>query len=151
MVWILVGVAGCVPRPRAWPSCTVFPVRINWGPSVAMDGSQIIDLLSRTHTCLWEWEGSLLSCRGFRLFPNWLIGGGEREDLSTVLRPGLMGGGLESKFGRGPRPFDRSGMSWSCLCLGYKWGVCVCFRGTQLGYIDSWIAVSTWRYDLAMV
>ena len=26
---------------------------------------------------------------------------------------------------------DRRVMGWSCLCLGYKWGVC--FRGTQLG------------------
>ena len=41
-----------------------------------------------------------------------------------MLRPGLKCGGLESKFGRGPRPLDRSGMSWSCLCLRYK-GACV--------------------------
>ena len=26
---------------------------------------------------------------------------------------------------------DRRVMGWSCLCLGYKWGMC--FRGTQLG------------------
>ena len=44
--------------------------------------------------------------------------------LSTILRPGLKCGGLESKFGRGPGPCDRSGMGWSCLCLGYKRGVC---------------------------
>jgi hypothetical protein len=53
------------------------------------------------------------------------IGGG----LSTALRPGLKRGGLESKFGWGPRPLDRSGTGG--LCLGYKRGVC--FRGTQLG------------------
>ena len=34
-------------------------------------------------------------------------------------------------FGRGLRPRDRRVMGWSCLCLGYKWGVC--FWGTQLG------------------
>ena len=42
----------------------------------------------------------------------------------SILRPGLKCGGLESKFGRGPRPLDRSGMSWFRLCLGYKRGVC---------------------------
>ena len=33
-------------------------------------------------------------------------------------------GGLESKFGWGPGPVDRSEMGWSCLCLGYKRGMC---------------------------
>jgi hypothetical protein len=65
---------------------------------------------------------------------------GKGGGLSTALRPGLKCGGLESKFGWGPRPLDRSGMGCSYLCLGYKRGVC--FRGTQLGYIDSRIAVS---------
>ena len=55
-------------------------------------------------------EGLLLSCRGFRLFPNRLIGGEDGGGLSTTLCLGLMCGGLESKFGRGPRPYDRSGM-----------------------------------------
>ena len=49
----------------------------------------------------------------------------------TALSPGLRSGGLESKFGRGPRPQDRRVMGWSCLCLGYKRGMC--FGGTQLG------------------
>jgi hypothetical protein len=61
---------------------------------------------------------------GFGSFwTDWLeagVGGG----LSTALRPGLKCGGLESKFGRGPRSLDISGMGWSCLCLGYKRGVC---------------------------
>jgi hypothetical protein len=69
--------------------------------------------------------------------------------LSTTLRLGLKCGGLESKFEQGPGPLDKSGMCWSCLCLGYKWGMC--FLGAQLGYIDSRIAVSTWRCDLAIV
>ena len=43
-------------------------------------------------------EGSLLSCRGFRLFLDRLIGGGDGRDLSTTLSPGLSCGGLESKF-----------------------------------------------------
>ena len=97
---------------------------VDWGSFVAVDGSQVIDLLSWAHTCLWERKGSLHSCRGFRLFPNLLIGGGKCGGLSTILRPDLKCGGLESKFGWGPRPCDMSGMGWSYLCLGYKWGVC---------------------------
>ena len=69
-------------------------------------------------------EGSLLSCRGFRLFPDRLIGGGDGGGLSTALSPGLRSGGLESMFGRGPGPHDRRVVGWSCLCLGYKRGVC---------------------------
>ena len=84
-------------------------------------------------------EGSLLSCRGFRLFPDQLIGDGDDgglsttlsligdgdgRGLSTTLSPGLRCGGLESKFGRGPGPLDRRVMAWSCLCLGYKRDVC---------------------------
>ena len=49
---------------------------------------------------------------------------GKGGGLSTVLRLGLKCGGLESKFRQGPRPYDRSGMVWSCLCLGYKQGMC---------------------------
>jgi hypothetical protein len=30
---------------------------------------------------------------------------------------------LESRFGQGLGPPDRSGMGWSCLCLGYKRGM----------------------------
>ena len=44
--------------------------------------------------------------------------------LSTTLSPGLRSGGLEFKFGRGPRPLDRRVVGWSYLCLGYKWGMC---------------------------
>ena len=49
-------------------------------------------------------EGSLLSCRGFWLFPDRLIEGGDGGGLSTTLSPRLRCGSLESKFGRGPRP-----------------------------------------------
>ena len=53
---------------------------------------------------------------------------GKGGGLSTILRSGLKCGGLESKFGRRPGPYDRSGMGWSCLCLGYK-------RACVLGYL----------------
>ena len=75
-------------------------------------------------------EGLLLSYHGFWLFLDRLIEGRDGRRLSTALSPGLMCGGLESKFGRGPRPLDRRVVDCSCLCLGYKRGVC--FRGTQL-------------------
>ena len=52
------------------------------------------------------------------------IGGGDGGGLSITLSPGLRSGGLESKFGRGPGPLDRRVVGWSCLCLGYKQGVC---------------------------
>ena len=68
---------------------------------------------------------------GSSSFSDQLIGGRDGGGLSTALSLGLRSGGLESKFGQGPRPHDRRVVSWSCLCLGYKWGVC--FRGTQLG------------------
>ena len=46
-------------------------------------------------------EGSLLSYRGFWLFPDRLIGGGDGGGPCTALSPGLRNGGLESKFGWG--------------------------------------------------
>ena len=54
---------------------------------------------------------------------DWLEAG-KGGGLSTILRPVLKCGGLESKFRWGPKPHDRSRMGWSCLCLGYKRGVC---------------------------
>ena len=77
-------------------------------------------------------EDLLLSCREFWLFLDRLIGGGDGGDPCTALSLGLRSGGLESKFGRGPRPHDRRVMGWSSMCLGYKRGVR--FQGTQLGH-----------------
>jgi hypothetical protein len=39
---------------------------------------QVIDILSQAHTCLWEREDLLLSCHGFRLFSDRLLGVGFR-------------------------------------------------------------------------
>ena len=91
----------------------------------------------------------MLSCHGFRLFLDQLIGGRDGGGLSTTLSPGLRSGGLEYKFGWGPGHHDRSGMGWSLFLPGVQTGRV--FRGTQLGYIDSRIIVSVRRYDLAMV
>ena len=49
-------------------------------------------------------EDLSLSCRGFRLFPDRLIRGGDGGGPCTTLSSGLRSGVLESKFGRGPRP-----------------------------------------------
>ena len=68
-------------------------------------------------------EDLLLSCHGFWLFLDRLIGGGDGGGLSTALSPRLRSEGLESKFGRGPRPHDRRVVGWSYLCLGYKRGM----------------------------
>ena len=55
---------------------------------------------------------------GFGSFRTDLLEAGKGGGLSTILRPGLKCGDLETKFGRGPGPHDRSGMGWSRLCLG---------------------------------
>ena len=74
---------------------------------------------------------------------------GKCGGLSIILRPGLKCGGLESKFRRGPRPLDRSENGLILFVPGVQTGRV--FQGTQLGYIDSRIAVSVRWYDLAMV
>ena len=96
-----------------------------------MDARQVTDLLSRAHTWVWRREDLLLSCRGFWLFSDRLIGGGDGGGSCSTLSLGLRTGGLDSKFGWRPRPHDRRVMGWSYLCLGYKRGMC--FWGTRLG------------------
>ena len=125
MVWVLVGVTGCIPRPMGLSLVTLFSL------SVSIEDRLLLWMVVRSQTYYPEHilvygsrEGSLLSCYGFWLFLDQLIGGGDGGGLSTTLSLGLRCGGLESKFGRRPRPRDRSGMGWSCLCLGYKRGVC---------------------------
>ena len=66
----------------------------------------------------------LLSCRGFQLFLNRLIEGGDGGGLSTTLSPGLRGGGLESKFGWGPRHLGQEGDGLVLLVPGLQEGVC---------------------------
>ena len=98
------------------------------GYGIGIDGCK---RLSRGHTSLWEQEGLLLSCRGFWLFSDRLIGGRDGGGLSTTLSLGLRSGGLESKFGQGPGHPGQESDGLSYLCLGYKRGMCL--RGTQLG------------------
>ena len=126
MVWVLVGVRGCVLRPTRHSLVTLFSL------SVSVKDRPLHWVLGRSQTYYPEHilvygrrEDLLLSCHEFWLFldrlSGWFLGGGP----CTALSLGLRGGGLESKFGRGPRPHDRRVVSWSCLCLGYKQGVCL--------------------------
>ena len=108
MVRVLVGVIGCVPRPTGHSLVTLFSL------SVSVKDRPLHWILVRSQTYYPEHilaygskEGSLLSCRGFWLFLDQLIGGGDGGGLSTTLSLGLKCGGLESKFGRGPGPLDR--------------------------------------------
>ena len=127
MVWVLVGVIGCVLRPTGHSLITLFSL------SMSIKDRPLHWVLGKSQTYYPEHilvygsrEGSLLSSQGFWLFSDRLIGGGDGGGLSTTLSLGLRCGGLESKFGRGPGPLDRRVVGWSCLCLclGYKRDVC---------------------------
>ena len=125
MVWVLVGVRGCVLRPTEHSLVTLFPClcRLRIGRCTGFLGKS--QTYYPEHILVYgRREGLLLSYHGFWLFLDRLIGGRDGRRLSTALSPGLRSEGLESKFGRGPGPRDRRVMGWSCLCLGYKRGVC---------------------------
>jgi hypothetical protein len=53
---------------------------------------QVTDILSRAHTCLWEQEDLLLSCHGFWLFSDRLLGVGFwwRSKHHTEPRPAVL-------------------------------------------------------------
>ena len=118
-------VRGCVPWPIGHSLVTMFSL------SMSVKDRLLHWILVRSQTYYPEHilvygskEGLLLSCRGFQLFPDRLIGGGNGGGLNTALSPGLRSGGLESKFRRGHGPHDRRVVGWSCFCLGFKRGVC---------------------------
>ena len=91
----------------------------------------------------------LLSCHGFRLFTDRLIGDDDGGGLSTTLSLGLMCGGLESKFGWGPRPLDRRVVGWSYLCLGYERGMCFGVPSWDILVRESLCDMVRLAYDLA--
>ena len=71
MVWVLVGVTGCVPRPMGHSLVTLFSM------SVSVKDRPLHWTLGNSQTYYPEHilgygrrEGLLLSCRGFRLFPD---------------------------------------------------------------------------------
>ena len=115
MVWVLVGVRGCVLRPTGHSLVTLFSYLCRLRTGVALDVRQVTDLLSRAHTWVWA-QGRLVALLSWvPAFLDQLIGGGDGGGPCTALIPGLRSGGLESKFGWGPRPRDRRVMGWSCL------------------------------------
>ena len=63
---------------------------------------------------------------------------------------GLRCGGLESKFGWGPRPLDRRVVGWSYLCLGYKQGVCFGVPSWATLIYESLCNTVRLVYDLAL-
>ena len=135
MVRVLVGVRGCVSRPTGHSLVTLFSL------SVSVKDQPLHWILVRSQTyypkrilVYGNREGSLLSCRGFQLFLDRLIGGGDGGGLRTTLSPGLKCGSLESMFGQGPRPLYRRVMGWSYSTSG------ACVLGYLAGHIDSRIA-----------
>ena len=90
MVWVLVGVRGCVLRPTGHNLVTLFSL------SVSVKDRPLHWILVRSQTCYPEHilvygsrEGSLLSCCGFWLFPDRLVGDEDGGGLSTTLSLGL--------------------------------------------------------------
>ena len=90
MIWVLVGVRGCVLRPMGHSLVTLFSLSmlvkdrlLHWvlGKSQTYYPEHILVYVSR--------EGSFLSCHGFRLFLDRLIGDGDGGGLSTTLSPRL--------------------------------------------------------------
>ena len=135
MVWVLVGVRGCVPRSMGHSLVILFSL------SMSVKDRPLHWILVRSQTyypkhilVYGSKEGSLLSCCEFRLFPDRLIGDGDGGGLSTTLSPRLRSGGLESKFGREPRPLDRRVVGWFYLCLGTSRA---CVSGYPARHIDS--------------
>ena len=105
MVLVLVGVRGCVLWPTGHSLVTLFSL------SVSIKDRLLHYTLGKSQIYYPEHilgygrrEDLLLSCHGFWLFLDrllgWFLGGGP----SIALSPGLRGGGLESKFGWGPGP-----------------------------------------------
>ena len=149
MVWVLVGVRGCVAVDAGYGLVTLLSL------SVSVKDRLLHKTLGQSQTyypkhvlgcgCL---EDLLLSCRGFQLFLDrllgFLFGGG---GPCTALSPGLWAGAWSPSLDGDLDTQDRRVMGWSCLCLGYKRGVC--FRGTQLGTLVHESPQS--RYSLSYV
>ena len=150
MVRVLVGVIGCVPRPTEHSLVTLFSL------SVSVKDRPLLWMVVRSQTYYPDHIHAYGSRKaryalvvGFDSFWTDWLEVGKGGGLSTILRPGLKCGGLESKFGRGPGPLDRSGMGWSCLCLGYKRGMC--FGVPSWDTLVRELPFPMRWYDLAMV
>ena len=104
MVWVLVGIRGCVLRPTGHSLVTLFSL------SVSVKDRPLHKTLGKSQTNYPEHilgygrlEDLFLSYRGSDTFLDRLSGfyfGGGGPCIA--LSPGLSGGGLGSQFGRGP-------------------------------------------------
>ena len=101
--------------------------------------------MSQAHTWVWA-QGRLVALLSrIRLFLDRLIGDGDGGGPCTTLSPGLRSGGLESKFGRGPRHPGQESDGLVLLVPGVQAGRV--FSGTQLGTLVRESPPS--RYDLS--
>ena len=125
MVWVLVGVTGYVPWPTGLSLVTLFFL------SMLIKDRPLLWMVVRSQT---YYPKHILAYRSGKACYALVVGSGsfwtdwlevgKGGGLSTILRPGLKCGGLESKFGWGPGSLDMRVVDWSCLCLGYKRDVC---------------------------
>jgi hypothetical protein len=76
-----IGIGGCsklCPAATGHNWVALFPCQRQLRTVRCIDSGQVTDLLFLAHTCLWEREDLLLSYHGLWLFPDRLIGGGDR-------------------------------------------------------------------------
>ena len=137
MVWVLVGVRGCVAVDAGHSLVTLLSLSVSVKDrSLHKPSRKVIDLLSQAHTWVWALGRLVALLSWIRLFPDrllvFLFGGG---GPCTALSSGLRGGGLESQFGRGPR---HPGQEGDGLVLLMSWvQVGRAFSGYPVGGIDS--------------
>ena len=137
MVRVLVGVRGCVPRPTGHSLVTLFFL------SVSVKDRPLHWVLARSQTYYLKHilvygsrKGSLLSCRGFWLFSDRLIGGGDGGGLSTTLSPGLRSGAWSPSL---DGDLDPSTREW-WVGPACAWGTSeACVSEYPAGHIDSQI------------
>ena len=131
MVWVLMGVRGCVLWPTGHSLVTLFLClsRLRTGRCIGFQSGHRLIILNTYFlmgagrlVTLLSWVPALSRLTDWRR--GWWT-------CKHRTKSGTQEQGLESKFGWGPRPRDRRVAGWSCLCLRYKRGVCS--QGTQLG------------------
>ena len=103
MVWVLVGVRGCVLRPIGHDSVTLFSLFVSIKDRSLHEASWASHrfIVPSAYLGMGAWK----TCCS--LVADLALSGptdGKRRwwRSLTALSPGLRGGGLESKFGRGP-------------------------------------------------
>ena len=130
MVWVLVGVRGCVAVDAGHSLVTLLSLSMSVKHrSLHKPSRQVTDLLSWAHTWVWALGRLVALLSWIWLFPDRLIWrrGWWMSSRHTESRTQDVGawslsldGDLDTR--------DRRVMGWSCLCLGYKQDVC--FWGT---------------------